>query len=292
MKTITVLVGPCGSGKSTLREVMLRNDPSLKYISQDEQGKHHLDLFKLVLEYGESVIVDRMGFSKQQRDRYLVPAKAAGYRTEIIVLHENSKTCLERVANRKGHPTIQDAKSAGSALHTFFKGYERPQPSEADEIIFKYPEGLKLPCIVSDIDNTLADATHREHYVNTPGQKKNWKGFFDAMGEDKVNQWCDNILYRYKDTAYTVLLVSARPDNYRKITESWLSHNDVHYDELIMRQRDDFRKDDIVKEIILDFEIKTRFEVVFWLDDRKQVIDKIRSRGVIVLDCAGEKGNF
>jgi hypothetical protein len=47
-----------------------------------------------------------------------------------------------------------------------------------------------------------------------------------------------------------------------------------------------------IKEIILDFEIFPRYNVLFAVDDRKQVIDMYRNKNIIVLDCAGEKGNF
>ena len=58
-----------------------------------------------------------------------------------------------------------------------------------------------------------------------------------------------------------------------------------------MRPRDDHRKDDIVKEIILDFEIKTRVNnILFAVDDRQSVVDLWRNRGITTLACA--KGDF
>lgn len=293
MKHLTILVGPPGSGKTTMAKNMISD----LRISQDDMGKEgHMRYFLQAIADGDDIVIDRLNFNKEQRQKYLAPAKANGYVIRIVVLHVDSKTCMSRMLMRQGHPTIQDEKAARSALHTFHSKYERPTSDEADDIEFHWPEGDKPFCIVSDIDNTLSDASHREHILNTPGQKKNWKGFFDAMGEDKLNDWCGDILnamawvpeqYRPK-----VILTSARPDNYRNITESWLLHHEVNYDELIMRARNDFRRDDIVKEQLYEFEIKTRYNVTFWIDDRKQVIDKIRSHGVTVLDCAGPKGDW
>ena len=57
-----------------------------------------------------------------------------------------------------------------------------------------------------------------------------------------------------------------------------------------MRQRDDFRPDNIVKEMILDFEILTRYTPYFMIDDRKQVVDMWRKRGYTCLACA--EGDF
>ena len=57
-----------------------------------------------------------------------------------------------------------------------------------------------------------------------------------------------------------------------------------------MRPRFDCRKDDIVKEIILEFEILPRYKPHFVLDDRQQVVDMWRKRGLTVLQC--DEGNF
>lgn len=287
MSELLIMVGPPGSGKSTISKAM-----GSKYvrINQDELGKEeHKNIFGIILSNEGNIIIDRMNFSKEQRARYLEPAKKAGYKTKIIVLHENFDTCLERMKVRENHPTIKDEKIGRKVLHFFFSKYERPTPDEADEIEFRYPEGEKENAIWVDMDNTLSDATHREHFLGTG--RKNWKAFFDAMDKDPINDWCrmiTNSIYDYAD----VLICSARPEDYREVTEKWLKDNTVWYNKLIMRQKGDFRKDSIVKEIFLDFEIKTKYNLLFSIDDRKQVIDQMRSRGVTVLDCAGEKGNF
>lgn len=291
MPKIIVLVGPPGSGKSTLAYgYNFKSDAIYTRISQDDQGKQgHIDLFWKALEDRQNIVVDRMGFSIEQRNRYLHPAKEAGYETEIIVLHVPFSVCFKRCLDRKDHPTITDEKGARSALHTFFTKYDRVQDSDADTVTRLGWDGHKPPAIWVDVDNTLAETSHREHFLQGP--KKNWRGFFLAMGEDTVNNWCKQLMRGMSHVA-EVLVVSARPDDYRKITESWLLHNEVPYGELIMRARGDYRKDSIVKLQILEFEIKTRYNLLFSVDDRKQVVDEIRLHGVTVLDCAGEKGNF
>lgn len=290
---LTLFVGPPGSGKSTMARAMFDSADTVfgtTYINQDEQGRErHLELFKDAISEGRPIIVDRMGFNREQRNRYLNPAKAAGYETEIIILHQPYNVCLERVRARKDHETIKDENAARGALGLFFSKYERVQDEEADKITRIWPEGDKPDAVWIDIDNTLSDASHREHYLQ--GSKKNWKGFFSEMSNDPVNNWCRMLAIGMKGCSH-VLICSARPDNYRKQTEEWLAFNDVPYDKLIMRQRNDSRKDSIVKEIIYEFEVKTQYNLLFSVDDRKQVIDQIRTHGVTVLDCAGEKGHF
>lgn len=286
MKKLTLLVGPSGSGKTTFARNI---SGPLSYINQDEQGKLHLKFFNDSISSGDNIVIDRLNFNKEQRNRYLVPAKEAGYFIEIVVFHETYEICLSRCLKRKNHPTIKDQKSASSALHTFFSKYERVEDIEADVVSRIYPNTPKQLAIWIDVDNTLADSSRREHYLKGP--KKDWDGFFSDAVNDPVNEWCKQLIIGMKDNV-EILICSARSDKYRKITEQWLGKNNIPYDELIMRRRNDFRRDDIVKEIMLEFEIKPRFNLLFSVDDRKQVIDKIRTHGVTVLDCAGEKGNF
>lgn len=296
MPKLTVLVGPPGSGKSTLASKILLNnldkDLLTFYVSQDEQGKGHLAFFNSRLEFRDNIVLDRMNFDKKQRERYLAPAKALGYETEIIVLHENKETCLKRCIARIGqHDTIKDELDAHKAINFFFSHYERVTDDEADVVTRIWPDlSMSLPAIWVDIDNTLSDSNHRQHFLDTSG-RKNWTGFFEAMGEDPVNEWCKRIVTSMRPNTI-ICICSGRPDNYRDVTVKWLRDNSIPYDYVFMRPRQDSRPDYIVKEIMLEFEIKTRVHLLFSLDDRKQVIDRIREHGVIVLDCAGEKGNF
>src|SRR3990167_2044356 len=118
---ITILVGPPGSGKSTLAHDAIYNDgdhgAATVRVSQDDQGKQgHMDVFNKAIYYMQDIIVDRMNFNKEQRNRYLEPARKAGYETRIIVAHTPMAVCLERCNARTDHPTIKDSKSASQAV--------------------------------------------------------------------------------------------------------------------------------------------------------------------------------
>lgn len=299
---LTVLVGPPCSGKSTYSKDWLDNllsssDMARKIIiNQDSQGKEHLKYFQDSLNVSNGtydILIDRMNFNKQQRERYIKPAQELGYETEIIVFHESRETCIKRGMNRietEHHGTINTKEDLYKAVGFFFSHYERPTGDEADTVTYKYPQkNLQVNAMICDLDNTLTNADHREHHLQNG--KKNWKAFFDEMNKDPVNEWCKKIITSMKKDNM-IVLSSGRPDNFKNVTETWLAENNIHYDQLSMRPRDDSRRDDIVKEIILHFEILTRYDVLFAIDDRKQVIDMLRRNNILVLDCAGDKGNF
>lgn len=290
MSYLTLFVGPPGSSKSTRAKALCAATGAV-YISQDAHGKQgHWDRFKQALANDDSIVVDRLNFNASQRKRYLDAAKEEHYETTIIVLHVGYDECLRRCVARKDHETIKEASAAVKALNMFFSKYERVQDSEADVVIRDFGDNEKKQAVCFDADGTMSDPTHRRHFVRSDA-KKDWKGFFEGMKDDPVHHWCRaiaNSMFPH----YEVLIVSARPDNYRELTEQWLKDKTVSYDKLLMRKAGDYRPDTITKEQIFEFEIKPYYDILFVIDDRKNVIDQWRKMGVVCLDCAGEKGDF
>lgn len=284
MPKIIVLVGPPGSGKSTAAYEL--ESHGVVRVSQDDQGKQgHLDVFEQAVKDNKSIVVDRMNFSHQQRNRYLLP-KRDGYTYEIQVFHQPSVECALRCLTRTNHPTIKTQEDIDRALDFFFTHYERVKDYEAGAVIRHYPD-VDEDAVICDLDGTLCNIDHRLKYVKEGN--KNWGMFFSLIKNDSLNTWCRTVLAgMYENTC--IVLCSGRGNEYRAPTIAWLKDYGIKYDHLFMRYYKDHRQDTVIKEIILDFEIKTRYNPILAIDDRQSVVDMWRRNGIVCLQCA--KGDF
>lgn len=129
-----MLVGLPGSGKSTI----CKNYEDYYRISQDEQGKEqHLFNFKMAIEDELNIIIDRCNFNIAQRQRYVKPAKEAGYKVTIIWLQVSAQDCKERIRSRKDHPNLnKDNENIDKVVDMFDNMFEPPERWEADEVLY------------------------------------------------------------------------------------------------------------------------------------------------------------
>lgn len=141
--------------------------------------------------------------------------------------------------------------------------------------------GTLKDAVIFDLDGTLADITHRLHFVR--GQKrKDWGSFFRAIPQDTLRQDVYDLYNMYVQD-YTILLVSGRPETYRTITWDWLTlHNISH--PLYMREKGDFRPDTIVKAEIYDQLIAPYYRIHIVVDDRPSVLRMWKEKGLSVID--------
>jgi hypothetical protein len=134
--------------------------------------------------------------------------------------------------------------------------------------------------IIVDIDGTLADCSHRMHFIR--GKRKKWKQFFASAHLDKARI---EVVSQVRELArqYNIHLVTGRPEIYRQQTEKWLAYYRIPFNSLHMRDDGDYRSDDVVKQEILDRHFdKENIELV--IDDRPRVIRMWQSNGLQVLD--------
>ena len=136
--------------------------------------------------------------------------------------------------------------------------------------------------VVVDIDGTVADCSHRQHFVQNV--QKDWKSFFAGMSDDTPRK---DVYEAASDEAVAenaeLVFVSARPEDYREQTEAWLQEHGMDYTALLMRRKGDKRPDTDVKKGIYNRYLK-QYEIVKVYDDRPSVIRMWRELGLEVED--------
>lgn len=140
--------------------------------------------------------------------------------------------------------------------------------------------------VICDLDGTVADLTHRRHFVE--GDTKDWESFFAACTDDRPFQDIIDLLWAVFHYGTQILYVSGRSDVVKTETKNWLAEHGLPLGELRMRRAGDYRPDhDIKPELIKDIKPD---QVWFILDDRQRVVDMWRKRGFRVLQVA--EGDF
>jgi phosphoglycolate phosphatase-like HAD superfamily hydrolase len=137
--------------------------------------------------------------------------------------------------------------------------------------------------IVFDLDGTLCNIEHRLHHIQNGN--KDWRAFFAACPDDKPIWPLIELCRRVMSCAH-VEIWSGRSDEVREVTERWIYNHGMGLVQAIrMRKAGDHRQDNIVKAEWFDsLEPHQRPDIVF--DDRKQVVDMWRAKGVICAQVA------
>jgi len=142
--------------------------------------------------------------------------------------------------------------------------------------------------VVCDIDGTLADISHRRHWVaNRP---KNWTAFTAGISRDAPHADICDLVAVLRNSGCDIILCSGRGEETRAVTQAWLAQQGIEFTALYLRAAADHRPDHQVKVELLAKIRAQQGEPWLWLDDRNSVVDAIRAQGVRVLQVA--QGNF
>lgn len=277
MSKLLMLRGLPASGKSTFAENLMKTGEYYRVNRDLLRTMLHCDKFNskneimtietqrlivgTLLADGKNVIVDDTNLGEKHLVAWQRVAETFGAAFEMQVIDTPFKTCIERNKNR-------DKKVPESVIRN---------------MALQYGMFNLKKIVVVDIDGTVADCTHRQHHVNGEG-KKDWKSFFSTMDEDTPRT---DVYQKAMDEAIhagaEIIFVSARPEDYRDVTEAWLKKHDMDYIALVMRGRGDSRPDTQVKRDIHEKYLK-QYEIVKVFDDRPVVIEMWRGLGLTVED--------
>ena len=145
---------------------------------------------------------------------------------------------------------------------------------------------------IFDLDGTLCDISHRQHFVRGPRKEQNWKKFFEACVDD-VPKWdVIRTLEALRAAQWHVEIWSGRSDIVQPQTVEWLHNISIPANvpggvPLTMRPQGDNIKDSELKARFLDAFVRKHGQVpTIIFDDRNQVVDMWRARGITCAQVA------
>ena len=237
-----------------------------------------------LLKSGKGVIVDATHLHPPYLRKWAKFATEQGYHFEVVDVRVDPAMCIARDAKRErsvGNAVINKQASRWP-MHTWPQITATPFVAEP----VGWVDGLEEAIIV-DIDGTLAHMGSRNPFD------------LKRVGEDSLDETIREIVHNWQEADPNhrhVIIMSGRDDTCRRETEQWLFDHDVKYCELIMRPPEwvdgngGKLADYIVKSRLYDDWIKGVYNVRFVLDDRQQVVDMWRKRGLKCLQV--QPGDF
>lgn len=136
--------------------------------------------------------------------------------------------------------------------------------------------------IVFDLDGTLSDDSHRQHYVAKPN--RDFKSYYAGMSEDKPIKPVAEIMWAFMKPypVHDIEIWTGRPEKYRSATVGWLRAHAlcriVDLGAIRMRADGDNRS---VIEVKREWIEESRPDLMF--DDRTSSVQAWREMGVVCL---------
>jgi phosphoglycolate phosphatase-like HAD superfamily hydrolase len=144
-----------------------------------------------------------------------------------------------------------------------------------------------MKTVICDLDGTLFNIEHRLHYLTE--DPADWDAFFAACVDDTPNDWCVHLLTAMRLAGFEIIFVSGRNDTVLPETAMALARLGFEGCQLFMRPAANRESDFKLKSAIYDKHLSDK-QVVFVLEDRTQVVEMWREKGLTVLQC--EEGDF
>lgn len=153
---------------------------------------------------------------------------------------------------------------------------------------------------IFDIDGTVANLDHRLHLIGATSTSfvkpeeaptKDWDGFFAAADKDSPIWEVITVARALAKAGHTILYSTGRREQCRRLTADWFLKYRVPVGLLFMRKDDDHREDNEVKGELLDqiLSMYKKEEIGGAFEDRQQVVDMYRARGIRVFQVAPGK---
>lgn len=294
---VKILIGIPAAGKSTWSKEFVRKNPDYVRINRDDfrymlkdQGfcepKIEDMITQLVLNTIDVALDRRLNIlldATHVKSRYIEDMiKYVEYRADVefMVFDISFEKAVERDSLRE-RPVGEEVIKKMFEDYTILMDSFALQNQSKKTYVYKEPEfDPALPkAVMIDLDGTLFHANGK-------------RGYFDWHKVDRDD--LDQVVYEtylcYKAAGYTIIICTGRSEESREGTELSLRTYGVEYDLLLMRKKDDFRKDIVVKRELWLENVKGKYSVRAVLEDRQPVVDMWRANGLKVFQVS--KGEY
>ncbi|UNM12721.1 hypothetical protein J4032_15395 [Streptomyces formicae] len=141
------------------------------------------------------------------------------------------------------------------------------------------PRTADAPLAVFDLDGTLAETGHRQHYLER--RPRDWDGFFAAAPDDTPLADGIRLVVEARQECEVVYL-TGRPERCRAATVEWLDRHGLPAGRIWMRRNDDRRPARTTKLETLRRLARSR-EIRMLVDDDELVCDAAERAGFRVV---------
>lgn len=309
---LTVMVGPAGSGKSTIAKSvvnwaagktvrvnrdtirgMLFADSPWNHAKEDVVRKYEEEGVRSFLGMGLNVIVDDTNCVARTRQKLEEIARGARVKFCLTIMNTDKEECKRRNALRTGKEVVpEDAidlqfkRLREKTVRPFGYGIDETNRAvddwnELNAVIAggrDFHERLPgAPWVFCDVDGTLA------HNAGERNQFDETKVLLDSCREP-VAVWLRGLY-----STHNIGILSGRHDSCSTDTCSWLGCYRVPFDLILMRAATNFDHDYIVKRRVMETILRVipKERVDFIVDDRWQVVRMWKDMGFKVYPVGG-----
>lgn len=283
-----ILRGLPGSGKSTWAKEQqgkaVVNNDTIRQCIYNETGvfgwsrqveaivkERREKAIRALAANGTDVIVDNTHMNHKTFNQIKDFCALLGYEVEVVdFTNVPIAECIRRDSLRRGHEHVGE-----EVIRDMWKKFcfSRPLPN--------FIHNNLNPCIICDLDGTLADPGDRNPY--------NQEKVIEDTPRYHVLITIDALMRRASGSGTKLFFFSGRSERCKKATNHWLQGKCFFQPDqytLVMRRLNDKRRDSEVKREMYDQHIKDKYNVFAVFDDRPQVIRECwQVLGLPVFNC-------
>lgn len=283
---VKVLIGIPASGKSTWADSFVRNNPDWIRVCRDDMRKmlsaEYVVDFKtedLISSMMDEMIIRALMHKKNVIiDNTNLRMKYIKHFEELVQYHADIEYQVFDISLKEAllRNSLRDRKVPENVMEKMFKDFKglmdtfpenKSRKERPNFVPTPLVDGLQTISIF-DIDGNLALMGRRGPF--------DW----DRVDVDDLNEVVAKQIELQRSLGHKIFLLSGRDEQARQKTVEWLDFYNIKYDALLMRKKEDFRKDSIVKKEIYENELKGKYNIHAVWDDRLQVVKMWNEIGI------------